>query len=1261
MDLVSIETEQEMQLIKSLIAINLGMNVDNDDFCGVGAGVWTGCHLDAQDQWSWDGTGEACGDSASSESWNSLRSDSGEHCVHLWFCSQEWATHFCSGEEQGYICEDNDVPMPPRPHKQPPLPPSPSPTTSTTVHADVLYPLAQGRLPGTTAPWFSSGGGQSGTGEGQHISIDSSSRGGIKGMLVGGRALSICAWVKYESFGDHARVVDFGLGNDFNIIIDNSYDSSNSLMWHITGERSAAAAGSDTNWVHVANFWELGSWVHMCASIDATGEMRVFKNGVAVDCSKTPEGRLGACDESTGTGLNGDLPPRIRRTNSYIGRSNWRGDDYFHGAISDISVMDGVAVTTSQEATKIMITACTIPSSLVGTVWESVDAGDAEPGFLSDFYENYETISIFGPHAGNGQWALTAANAASSSQHGMDLELVCTPVAGNQYGFRGGYTVSLRQSGVHDHYLRPILNDENALQVEYSGPEGARRWLLRKVGTCFNTVLLVTVEHEYFFVFYDRVAGNWATELLYQQSCDGNGAAGSTKTFRGVGISDLQCRQICEGDGSCNGIFGNSVQGNADLSCWTCAAEPSCMLHAVVVSINTKADYEAALASPEFPFKEVASVSITWNEISTEELEKLFVGLTSVTGELSIEACANITSIIIPSILLAGGVSVKGCPAARLVEMNNLGQVTGDISVSSVNLDTLGFDALIKIGGRFHISEAVVKVLEVNALEECGSFRFGNNAQGLASFHLPKLKKTSRIHFGVHSEQLQQIFLPALEHIDWLEVDWCKRVTGIEAQALRSLGTLRLHNTDSLKTLYFPQLERWTKFVLYGAHQLKDLCGAPNLKGGMQLSYPGYHKDQRVNYYPAAVLPLAIDYIATAWGGTGEIFQPFYANHLLNDWRSGSYAEEFFTAISGGVTFQHPENGGYFVAAVPYTAGTCTKTLARLNAVVEMLDTHDDRSLPLPLLQCNSDGWLYFEREGSTTMAEMAKDCADGVAILNTASQYQYDTNLTWLVRKLDSITATLPSASTTAVDTVPNVSVPGLDGGDDGDGGSPADGGTADGNDPPPTVPPLTSASSSSGAAAGIVIGLLALISAVVVGVLHWHRNGNACSQPGAAATADRNELARRETVRNTMEMEMNPLRQRQQQQEEGEEPANSADAEQPEPQLQAYAEPGGNQMLYSANSAASAYRTPSGNGVVYAVPMETGADLTTCQANDDAYYSQISELPAPEEDRNGYVDDGWVQWTSGSTNIIYAIPTTESTAVDSADADADTYETVA
>eukprot|EP00729_Bicosta_minor_P024982 gene24982-13678_t len=84
------------------------MNVDNDDFCGVGAGVWTGCHLDAQDQWSWDGTGEACGDSASSESWNSLRSDSGEHCVHLWFCSQKWATHFCSGEEQGYICEDND-------------------------------------------------------------------------------------------------------------------------------------------------------------------------------------------------------------------------------------------------------------------------------------------------------------------------------------------------------------------------------------------------------------------------------------------------------------------------------------------------------------------------------------------------------------------------------------------------------------------------------------------------------------------------------------------------------------------------------------------------------------------------------------------------------------------------------------------------------------------------------------------------------------------------------------------------------------------------------------------------------------------------------------------------------------------------------------------------------------------------------------------------------------------------------------------------
>eukprot|EP00729_Bicosta_minor_P023722 gene23722-13345_t len=117
--------------------------------------------------------------------------------------------------------------------------------------------------------------------------------------------------------------------------------------------------------------------------------------------------------------------------------------------------------------------------------------------------------------------------------------------------------------------------------------------------------------------------------------------------------------------------------------------------------------------------------------------------------------------------------------------------------------------------------------------------------------------------------------------------------------------------------------------------------------------------------------------------------------------------------------------------------------------------------------------------------------------------------------------------------------------GSDGGDGGRSTGTGDAD-VDPTPATDP----SSSGGAAAGIVIDVLVFIITSVVGVLYWRRNENLCSQTGAAAaaTAQRNERAQ-------------------------------------QPEAQPYGDPGGNQMLYLANSsAASPYSTPSGRTVTYA-----------------------------------------------------------------------------
>jgi hypothetical protein len=110
--------------------------------------------------------------------------------------------------------------------------------------------------------------------------------------------------------------------------------------------------------IHVADAVELLKWTHLCASVEANGTMHLFKNGVQLNCTSGT-----VCDTSTGKGMHGQVPDRLLRTNSYIGRSNHYYDAYFKGSLSDFTLMDGFAVTTEAEAVKIMLTTHTIPTT----------------------------------------------------------------------------------------------------------------------------------------------------------------------------------------------------------------------------------------------------------------------------------------------------------------------------------------------------------------------------------------------------------------------------------------------------------------------------------------------------------------------------------------------------------------------------------------------------------------------------------------------------------------------------------------------------------------------------------------------------------------------------------------------------------------------------------------------------------------------------------------------------------------------------------
>lgn len=153
----------------------------------------------------------------------------------------------------------------------------------------------------------------------QHVSIDG-------GVTIGGKGLTLCFNVKFDSFDDWSRIVDFAngpiksAGND-NIIVFNSGKTSTLSFNIVTGSGAQRS-------ISVDNFWEIGDWVHTCVSVDDLGIMRAFKNGVAIHA-----GSVGA------------IPERIHRKQCYIGRSNdlnW----YFHGSISDLTIIDGHAVTT---------------------------------------------------------------------------------------------------------------------------------------------------------------------------------------------------------------------------------------------------------------------------------------------------------------------------------------------------------------------------------------------------------------------------------------------------------------------------------------------------------------------------------------------------------------------------------------------------------------------------------------------------------------------------------------------------------------------------------------------------------------------------------------------------------------------------------------------------------------------------------------------------------------------------------------------------
>ena len=127
------------------------------------------------------------------------------------------------------------------------------------------------------------------------------------------KGITVEAWVWYDSFNSWSRIIDFGSGSGVENIVFANEGTTNNLGFHVF-------QGTTSQSITAPGVLETGKWMHLAASIDESGIATLYKNGEVITTGSV------------------HLPKTINRTKNYIARSNWYGDQYFQGKISDLRI-----------------------------------------------------------------------------------------------------------------------------------------------------------------------------------------------------------------------------------------------------------------------------------------------------------------------------------------------------------------------------------------------------------------------------------------------------------------------------------------------------------------------------------------------------------------------------------------------------------------------------------------------------------------------------------------------------------------------------------------------------------------------------------------------------------------------------------------------------------------------------------------------------------------------------------------------------------
>lgn len=138
--------------------------------------------------------------------------------------------------------------------------------------------------------------------------------------------LTVALWANPTSAPNWARFIDFGNGAGSDNILFARNATSADLSFEVY------LGGTSGGKVTAANALSLNQWQHLAATLDGSGMVVLYKNGVPLVTNFTA------------------VPSVVTRTKNYLGRSNWSQDGYYQGKLDDVRLYNRVLSPAALQA-----------------------------------------------------------------------------------------------------------------------------------------------------------------------------------------------------------------------------------------------------------------------------------------------------------------------------------------------------------------------------------------------------------------------------------------------------------------------------------------------------------------------------------------------------------------------------------------------------------------------------------------------------------------------------------------------------------------------------------------------------------------------------------------------------------------------------------------------------------------------------------------------------------------------------------------------